>query len=65
MDQLENPEGLDLASYDREVVLNLAMLIRRLIRKHPDRKLAEQALGYLRREGLQGSCLRRVPEEDS
>lgn len=40
------------------VINNLAMLVRRLCYKHPNEKLIDQALGYLRGEGLEGSPLR-------
>ena len=45
-----------------DVIQNLSMLVRRLchrLNKHePQSKMVDQALGYLRGEGLQGSILR-------
>jgi hypothetical protein len=53
------------SDYDQkavDVIKNLAMLVRRLchrLNKHePDSKIIDQALGYLRGEGLEGSALR-------
>ena len=53
------------SDYDQkavDVIKNLAALVRRLchrLNKHePDSKIVDQALGYLRGEGLQGSVLR-------
>ncbi len=37
---------------------DLAMLCRRLLRKHPDEKLKEHSLDYLKRQELLGSILR-------
>jgi hypothetical protein len=45
-----------------DVIKNLATLVRRLGYKHPNTKLVDQALGYLRGEGLGGSCLRTSAE---
>ena len=57
--------GTSAGDYDQkscDVIMNLAMLVRRLcarLHKHePDAKMIDQALGYLRGEGLQGSILR-------
>lgn len=52
------------SEYDQkavDIIQNLAMLVRRLCHKHPNVKLVDQALGYLRGEGLQGTVLREAP----
>ena len=53
----KNPEGPPTIS-------DLAMLVARLVRKvrhhDPECKVAEQAMGYLRRKDLAGSVLREI-----
>src|SRR5580692_3337356 len=49
-------EGYDRAA--QGIIQNCVMLIRRLAYKHHNEKLKNQALDYLRGEGLQGSVLR-------
>jgi hypothetical protein len=44
------------------LIQDLAMLVRRLIRKHPNLKLAAQATDFLRRKGLQGNILRTAQD---
>jgi len=39
-------------------VSNLAMLVRRLCRRHPNATLVQQAKDFLNRNGLEGSVLR-------
>jgi hypothetical protein len=39
-------------------VRNLVMLVRLLAHGHPDKKLREKAVKYLKRESLEGSVLR-------
>ena len=58
--RLERAERCAECDKRHAVISNLSMLIRRLIHKHPDNRLREQALDYLRREGLQGSILREA-----
>ena len=47
-----------------QVIANLAMLVRRLAHKHPNKKLKKQAHDYLLGEGLEGSVLRSDTSAD-
>lgn len=44
------------------LIQDLAMLIRRLVRKHPNARLVAQARGFLKRRGLEGNVLRTAQD---
>lgn len=45
------------------LVRNLSMLVRRLCRSHPDKKLTDAACKYLMGKGLEGSILRNTRQD--
>jgi hypothetical protein len=47
------------------IIKDLAMLVRRLCAKHPNKTLTHQAVDYLTRKGLQGSVLRESQAESA